>query len=284
MKKLEKKLTKKDLQPIENSTPTFLKMKKKAWKTKLPILKQRFRKKVLPDGPDKQAGQILPVNLRVGDYENQAIPLKLMDHFIDKAGTILIIQCPCRLGNQCKNHNIDLGCVWMGEAAAHIKLKVAKGRYATKEEAKAHARAALKDGLIPSLGKLRGDAVGLNVLDYEHQLMNFCFCCSCCCVVAGMKYGNNDWRKVITRMEGITMETDPEKCVGCGACFKVCIYDGLKLKKGKAVHTDNCIACGRCEMECPNGAISPKFDEDKDIDQVVDEIIERYESIVDISG
>jgi heterodisulfide reductase subunit A-like polyferredoxin len=85
-------------------------------------------------------------------------------------------------------------------------------------------------------------------------------------------------------MDGITMETDPEKCVGCGACFKVCIYDGLKLKKGKSVHTDKCIACGRCEEVCPNGAISLKFDEDKDIDQVVDEIIERYESIVDISG
>ena len=80
------------------------------------------------------------------------------------------------------------------------------------------------------------------------------------------------------------MISDPEKCVGCGECFKVCIYDGLKMVKGKAVHTDNCIACGRCEQVCPNGAISTIFDDNTDIDKVVDEIIERYEKIVDISG
>ena len=47
-----------------------------------------------------------------------------------------------------------------------------KGRIATKEEAKAHARAALKDGLVPALGKLRGDAVAYNVLEYEDEFMN----------------------------------------------------------------------------------------------------------------
>jgi NAD-dependent dihydropyrimidine dehydrogenase PreA subunit len=103
-------------------------------------------------------------------------------------------------------------------------------------------------------------------------------------VTAAMKYVNSDWKNYIKRMKGVTVITDPEKCEGCGSCFKVCIYDGLKLVKGKSVHTDNCIACGRCELVCPNGAISTTFDENTDIDQVVDEIIERYEKIVDISG
>jgi len=56
------------------------------------------------------------------------------------------------------------------------------------------------------------------------------------------------------------------------------------MVKGKAVHTDNCIGCGQCEVACPNDAISIKFDENMDIEEVVDEIIERYEKIVDISG
>jgi ferredoxin len=98
------------------------------------------------------------------------------------------------------------------------------------------------------------------------------------------KYGNNDWKKYMTRMKGVTVTTDPEKCVGCGECFKVCIYDGLKLVKGKSFHTDKCTACGRCEVVCPNGAISTAFDDDINIDEVVDEIIQRYEKIVDISG
>ncbi len=283
-----KKLTKKDLKPNERNSPLMQKAKKYGWLTRLPILKQRFRKKYHPRGHDVEAAQIIPINLKVGDYESEAIPLKLMDYFIDKAGTIVIVQCPCRKTVGCKNHSIDLGCVWMGKGAANLDLKnlpgTADGRVATKEEAKAHARAALKDGLVPALGKLRGDAVVYNVLDYEDEFMNFCFCCSCCCVTAGMKYGNNEYKKHVKRMKGVSMHTDPEKCVGFGDCFKVCIYDGLKMVKGKSTHTDNCIACGRCEEVCPNDAISTVFDDSVNIDKVVDEIIERYEKIVDISG
>jgi len=285
---LETKLKKKDLKPIERSTESFQKIKKIGWLTKLPILKQSFRKKEHPRGFDVEAGQIIPINLNVGNYDTEAIPLKLMDHFIEKAGTIVIVQCPCRVSNNCQNHNIDLGCIWMGKGAANLDLENlpqgSKGRYATKEEAKEHARAALKDGLVPALGKLRGDAKLYNVLEYEDEFMNFCFCCSCCCVTAAMKYTNSDWKNYIKKMKGVKMTTDPEKCVGCGDCFKVCIYDGLKMVKGKSVHTDNCIACGRCEEFCPNGAISTTFEENTDIDQVVEEIIERYEKIVDISG
>jgi len=86
-------------------------------------------------------------------------------------------------------------------------------------------------------------------------------------------------------MKGVTVTVDPDKCNGCGLCFKDCIYDGLKLVKGKAqVKQENCIGCGNCELACPSDAISTNFDENVDIDNVVDEIIERYEKIVDISG
>ena len=211
-----------------------------------------------------------------------------MDHFIENAGTIVIIPCPCRVSNDCKNHDKNLGCVWMGKGAANLDLEnlpsMVEGRYATKEETKEHVRAALKDGLVPALGKLRGDAVGLKVLDFEDEFMNFCFCCSCCCVMAGMKYGNSDYKNYIKRMKGVKVIADTEKCIGCGECFKVCIYNGLKMVKGKAVHTENCLGCGHCEAACPNDAISITFDDNMNVDEVIDEIIQRYETIVDISG
>lgn len=50
------------------------------------------------------------------------------------------------------------------------------------------------------------------------------------------------------------------------------------------MHTKNCIGCGHCESVCPNGAISIIFDDNMNIDEVMDEIIQRYEKIVDISG
>jgi NAD-dependent dihydropyrimidine dehydrogenase PreA subunit len=286
---LGKKLKKEDLKPIERDTPRMQKAKKYGWLTKLPIIKQIFRKKHHPRGFDVEAAQIIPMNLNVGDYENEAVPLKLMDHFIEKAGTIVLMSCPCRNTNNCQNHNIELGCVWMGKGAASLDLKklpgmVKDGRYATKEEAKEHARLALKNGLVPALGKLRGDAQVYKVLDYEDEFMNFCFCCNCCCVVAGMKYINSDHKKYIKRMKGVTVTTDTEKCTGCGDCFKVCIYDGLKMVKGKAVHTKSCIGCGHCEIVCLNGAISINFDENMNIEEVMEDIIQRYEKIVDISG
>ena len=285
---MSKSLKKKDLKPIERNTPSSRKAKRFGWLIRLPILKQIYRKKHFPRGFDVQAGQYIPVNLRVGDYENEVIPLKLMDHFIDKAGTIALIQCPCRVTNDCKNHDKNLGCVWMGKGAANLDLKKlpggGEGRFATKEEAKAHVRAGLKDGLAPSLAKLRGDAVVYNVLDYDDEFMNFCLCCSCCCIAANMKYGNSDYKNYVKRMKGVSITTDPEKCTGCGECFKVCIYNGLKMVKGKAVHTGDCLGCGHCEAACPNDAISITFDENMNIDEVMDEIIQRYEKIVDISG
>lgn len=284
-----KKLKKKNLKPIERSTPLFLKTKKKGWLTRLPIHKQRYRKKNYPRGFDVEAGQYIPVNLRVGEYESEVIPLKLMDYFIEKAGTIVIRDCPCRVTNDCKNHDKDLGCIWMGKGAANLDLKnlpgmAKEGRYATKEEVREHVRLALKNGLAPALAKLRGDAVAYNVLEYDDELMNFCFCCSCCCIAAGYKYGNSDYKNFVKRMKGVTFTTDPEKCVGCGECFKVCIYNGLKMVKGKSVHTEDCLGCGHCETVCPNDAISIIFDENMNIDEVMDEIIQRYEKIVDISG
>ena len=283
------KLSKKDLKPIERNTPLFQKMKKYGWLTRLPILKQRHRKKYNPHGFDTEAAQYIPVNLRVGDYDTEVIPIKLMDYFIEKAGTIVIRDCPCRVTNNCKNHVKDLGCIWLGKGAANLDLKKLpgagkEGRYATKEEAKEHVRLAIKNGLAPALGKLRGDAVLYNFLEYDDETMNFCFCCSCCCITAGYKYGNSDYKNYLKRMDGVTFVTDPEKCVGCGECFKVCIYNGLKIVKGKSVHTEDCIGCGHCEAVCPEGAISIKFDENKNVDDVIDGIIKRYENIVDISG
>ncbi len=285
---MKRKLTKKDLEPIERSTPKFLKAKKLLWLTKLPILKQKFRKKEFPRGFDVNAGQLLPVNIKVGDYENAIVPKKLMDHFIDKAGTIVLVQCPCRVSNNCQNHSHDLGCVWMGEGAAKLDLDNLpagiKGYYATKEQARERVRLAIDDGLVPALGKYLGDARLYNMLDHEDEFMNFCFCCSCCCITAAQKYGNDDWKHVMKPLKGVSIYTDPEKCIGCGTCFPVCIYDGLKMVKGKAVHTDNCVLCGRCETVCPQKAITITFDDPSKLDNVVEEVIHRYEKIVDISG
>jgi ferredoxin len=47
-----------------------------------------------------------------------------------------------------------------------------------------------------------------------------------------------------------------EKCTGCGRCKKICPVNAIKIKKDKAVITDECVECGACVSECPNEALS----------------------------
>jgi len=280
-----------DLTPIELDSPRANAVKnfmiKQEWEVK-PKKKERFLKKSFPEGVSegvkKQTASYIPVNVSLGEYSDQILPFKVTEYFIKKAGTIVLMDCACRIENKCKNHDIHLGCVWMGEAAKHIDFSrwpVSNGRIATKEEALELERLAYENGLIPGLGKLRDDAKLYGVLDYEDQLMSICHCCSCCCVLGLIKYGPGELRQVHKRMEGVEVRVDLDKCIGCGQCFKVCIFDARKMENGKAViNQENCMGCGRCEMICPNKAVTVSIDDYSHID----ELIARYESRVDISG
>ena len=55
----------------------------------------------------------------------------------------------------------------------------------------------------------------------------------------------------------------PKKCIGCGACAKICAHDAPQFgEDGKiAIDPDKCVGCGRCLAVCPKDAINHKFDE-----------------------
>ena len=275
--------SKKDLKPKERHTPVSMKMKKRMKYVKLPIIKQLYRRKAYPNGIETQTGSPIPVNVTLGDYEDQILHYKVTEHFINKAGTIVLMDCPCRTSaGGCENHDVHLGCTYLGAGAAAMDLSKFPGaRRATKEEALEFERKAYDNGLVPHLGKFRGDAAHFGVLDYEDQLMSICHCCSCCCVVSLAKYGPKEYKKMIHRMEGVEVRIDQDKCTGCGKCFKTCIYDGLKMKNNKtSIIQDNCMGCGRCEMKCPSGAVSVIIDDFSRID----ELIARFEERTDITG
>ena len=111
--------------------------------------------------------------------------------------------------------------------------------------------------------------------------MSMCQCCPCCCVLGKLRYGPKEFSTILQRMEGITVQVDEEKCVGCGACTEVCVFrDALKIIDGKAhISQDDCKGCGRCERKCPRGAISITIDNLENINQAID----RIESHVDVT-
>ncbi|MDE6527173.1 MAG: 4Fe-4S binding protein [Muribaculaceae bacterium] len=53
------------------------------------------------------------------------------------------------------------------------------------------------------------------------------------------------------------IEIDPDRCIGCGECERVCKAGCIKLPE-KIVDTSRCVVCFDCTAVCPNSAINYK--------------------------
>lgn len=51
---------------------------------------------------------------------------------------------------------------------------------------------------------------------------------------------------------------DSEKCIGCGACSRICAHDAPVIENKKArIDHNRCVGCARCIEMCPVKAITP---------------------------
>ena len=49
---------------------------------------------------------------------------------------------------------------------------------------------------------------------------------------------------------------NPEFCIGCGKCVKVCPFEAITLENNLAyIDPAKCKSCRKCETECPQNAI-----------------------------
>jgi len=229
-------------------------------------------------------GHYIPVNIPLGDFENVPVPYKVFEYFINKASNIVLRTFPCRERYECKNHSIELGCIFMGDDTKNMVLPEGHGYVATKEQALEHLNKAMAEGLVPLLGRNVAEAEGGHGVEDTGKFLSGCFCCDCCCIAvkyaqygtfAGTGMGGDN----TGTMKGMTITVDEDKCIGCEKCIEACPFNLRVLRDGKSfVDTKRCIGCGRCLKVCPQEAIS--FDVQDA--EVIDKFIAKMESIVDV--
>jgi len=237
-------------------------------------------------GTDHSTAVAIPINENLGSFNNEIMPVAVVEHFVNKASHIFIYDiCPCRVNQDCQNFSkTDFGCMVLGRGVLRMKPNdglLIQGHLGTREEALDRARRAVKAGLIPGFGRLRGDAINRigGPIPDTGDLFNLCYCCPCCCVVGGIKHSPSYLRTVFQRFEGLTITVDGDACTNCGECAQVCIFGALEMVDNQVERDwEKCFGCGRCVTACPTEALGIELEEGS-----VERMIARIEAHVDVT-
>lgn len=219
--------------------------------------------------------QTIQIHEAIPTSEEIVIPSRVVEHFIEQADVHWIMDnCICRMAASCQDYPIELGCLFLGEAALGINPKL--GRRVTKAEARQHVARCREAGLVHLIGRNKLDTVWLGV-EPGHRLLTICNCCPCCCVWRILPYVSPEIGTKVTRMPGVEVSVG-ETCVGCGTCLETCFVDAIRMVDDRAMITEACRGCGRCVEVCPQGAIHI----DVDADSFVERTIARITPLVNL--
>lgn len=224
--------------------------------------------------PDEK---VITINQPLATPQSTIVPTRIVEHFIEEASIHWIMnECICRSSSHCQDYPIDLGCLFLGEAA--LGIDPALGRRVSKQEALDHLQRAREAGLVHLIGRDKLDTVWLDI-GPDHKLLTICNCCPCCCLWRILPYVDPVIGSKVTRMPGVHV-TVTDRCVGCGQCTRgVCFVEAIHLEDRRAVIDDTlCRGCGRCVEICPQHAIELSITSS----QAIEEAITRVAASVDV--
>jgi ferredoxin len=247
--------------------------------TKIPLLKQiahrmLFKQTNLTILPKDSTVEIT-LDKTIVPPDNIVLPSQVVEYFIRKTSYRFIMNfCICREANHCKNHPIEYGCLFLGEAARGINREF--GREATVEEALTYVQKCRAEGLIHLIGRDKIDETWLSV-GSDGKLLTICNCCSCCCLWKIISDVDPQIQSKVKRMPGVQV-TVTERCNGCEACIEQCFVKAIHIQGGHAIISEICKGCGRCADRCPQKAIQVKITDERFLQKTID----RIESAVDV--
>jgi ferredoxin len=247
--------------------------------TQIPVI-ARVTEHLLFEGDDLiylAQDRVIPVDQALGNPGEMVLPSQVVEHFIEKANYHWIMNaCICRDSTKCEDYPVDLGCLFLGQAAMGINPKF--GRRVTKKEALEHTRRCRQAGLVHLIGRNKIDTRWLGVGPGD-KLLTICNCCPCCCLWRMLPHIAPQIGTKVTRMPGVSV-TVTDGCVGCGTCAQgICFVDAIHLADGRAAIGDTCRGCGRCVDICPQQAIELDVTDNG----FVKESINRVSLLVDVS-
>ncbi len=107
----------------------------------------------------------------------------------------------------------------------------------------------------------------------DEENLNSIFQCPVCGVEREMfeKIKEDDpYKGVIISEDNKAITRIKEKCINCGRCSYICHnVVGIKYEYEKIKHPI-CINCGACSLNCPMGAIIPKYSYQKVLNELID--------------
>lgn len=218
----------------------------------------------------------IEMNLDIEDAGDRTVlPSEMVKSVIRKMDDRIFIMnfCLCRKSNKCEDYPVDHGCIFLGNGTERIPPEM--GHMATVEEAEAYLDECASKGLVHIIGRNKLDRIWLST-GKKNDLMTICNCCPCCCLWNVTRDISDDIGAIFKRMDGVTVNTDSGRCIGCGLCMDICFTKSIKIEDGKCVlDQDRCRGCGRCADVCPNEAITITYDEAK-IESESDRIVSLF--------
>lgn len=213
----------------------------------------------------------IKVDESVETVPEMILPSKAVEYVIENASHRVIMNfCVCRESLQCRDYPIDIGCIFLGDAAKDIHPEL--GREATVEEALEVATRAREAGLVHCVGRSGFDPLWLDVAPAD-KLFTICNCCPCCCITRTIPYAYPIIGEGFQRMPGLKI-TVTDACSGCGICEnEICLFKAITIEDERAViNEDACRTCGRCANFCPENAVEITIEDPNYIEKTIDHL------------
>ncbi len=156
-------------------------------------------------------------------------------------GRVSVVECPCKKYLLNKS---ERKCILFGTTADIVENipKISYIQDVDSEEAVELLKSTEVDGKVHTIWTFKTPYIGA-----------ICNCDQKGCLLFHLK-NRYKFAEIILKGHEVA-KVNPELCVGCGKCQKICQFDAIRVTEKKSTTNNRCHGCGVCRSNCPMEAI-----------------------------